>query len=230
MTSRFISDLELTDMQDSTSMFLQILSAFGAVATPIVVVIIGWIVSRNLKRLENQQWRNQELIKVRLGYYQELAPSLNDLFCYFTFVGNWKQLSPVDVVSLKRQLDRTLYSAAPLFNSKVIEAYDAFTKLCFQTFNRWGDDAKLRTGFYHRREHFPGQWMPEWDRYFDRKIDDSVTAVELEAVRAAYTAILAALVGDMDLTRSRTDYASAAVAANADVWRRTPMEDVRGKP
>lgn len=214
----------------STSAVFEFVSAFGAVATPVVVVIIGWVVSRNLKRLENQQWRNQELIKTRLGYYQELAPSLNDLFCYFTFVGNWKRMSPAHVVALKRQLDRTLYSAAPLFNSQVVKAYDAFSKLCFQTFNEWGSDAKLRTGFYHRKEHFPGNWNPEWDGQFDRKIEDSVTAEELDAIREAYTTVLAALVGDMDLTRSRTDYASAEVSANADVWRKTPMSAVGGEP
>ena len=43
--------------------------------------------------------------------------------CYLTFVGRWKQLTPPDVIALKRDLDRFFYPVAPLFSTPTAAAY-----------------------------------------------------------------------------------------------------------
>lgn len=95
------------------------LSALGSVITPFVVAAIGFLLSRQIKRVEARQWRNQELIAARLGYYREIAEPLNDLMCYFTFIGTWKELSPPQVIDRKRSLDRTFHTLAPFFSVEV---------------------------------------------------------------------------------------------------------------
>src|SRR4051812_34034144 len=85
------------------------LTAVGAIVTPIAVAVIGYGISTQLKRIEERRWRSQELIAARLRFYREIAEPLNDLMCYFTFIGTWKEHTPPEVVAVKRALDRTFH-------------------------------------------------------------------------------------------------------------------------
>src|SRR5436190_72718 len=92
---------------------LEIVKLLVSVVTPLVVAVVGIYLSRVAKRFEHLQWRNQRLIEKRIVIYDDLAPHFNDLLCYFTFVGCWKELLPSDVVALKRTVDKKIYLAAP---------------------------------------------------------------------------------------------------------------------
>jgi hypothetical protein len=190
------------------------LSAAGAVTTPIAVAIIGVILNRQLKRLEAQQWRNQELITARLAYYRELAEPLNDLMCYFTFIGAWKDFTPPEIIALKRDVDRKFHTLSPFFSIEVVHAYDSFMNLCFSTFGKWGADAKLKTSF-RRRKAGSHTWQEIWESMFVLRQEESMPPEDLEAIKVAYNEILARLVGDIQLTTTRTNYASAQVVLNA---------------
>ncbi|HEX4705710.1 MAG TPA: hypothetical protein VH352_26565, partial [Pseudonocardiaceae bacterium] len=72
-----------------TSTVLDFAKTLAAVAVPVVVAVVGHRLSLRLKLWEASQWRNQELIKARLLYYGQLAPMINDVMCYLTFIGRW---------------------------------------------------------------------------------------------------------------------------------------------
>lgn len=55
---------------------------------------------------ERAQWTNQKLIERRIAVFDEMAPLLNDLFCFFRFVGDFRAITPPEAVSRKRSLDR----------------------------------------------------------------------------------------------------------------------------
>lgn len=147
---------------------LEIAKLIASVITPIVVSILGFLIYKSTRRIESRQWLNQKVVEKRLSSYEDLAPQLNDLLCYFTFIGRWKDPTPVAVVELKRTLDRRAYIAAPLFSPKFIKAYDEFMRCCFQTYTGWGSDAKLRTDPSRRREAFGRSWQPEWENCFSQ--------------------------------------------------------------
>src|SRR5882672_3058426 len=102
---------------------LDLVRTVAAVSVPVVVAIVGYRLNHRLKRWEASQWRNQELIKARLQYYAQLAPMVNDLMCYLTFIGRWKELTPPQVIQLKRDADRLFLSVAPLFSQHAVDAY-----------------------------------------------------------------------------------------------------------
>ena len=85
-------------------------------ATPVVVVVLGLWFTRIAKRLEERQWSDRTVVERRLRVYDEMAPDLNDLLCYFTYVGRYKSFKPPSIVALKRDLDRKFHLAAPLFS------------------------------------------------------------------------------------------------------------------
>jgi len=119
-----------------------------------------------------------ELVEKRLEIYSDLAPYFNDLLCYFTFVGGWKELDPLSVISLKRVLDRKIYLAAPLFSDEFLSCCSRFQSLCFETYNAWGFDARLRTFSGPREAVLAEKWNSNWSNLFAD--DDTTDPAEIQ--------------------------------------------------
>jgi hypothetical protein len=73
--------------------------------TPITVAGLGFFVARTGRRLERVQWANQTVVTRRLEIFGQVAPKLNQLLCFATFVGGWKEIKPRDAIGLKREID-----------------------------------------------------------------------------------------------------------------------------
>jgi hypothetical protein len=190
-------------------------TAVATLAVPVVVAVMAGRFNDQLKKWEANQWRNQELIKARLEYYRILVPKMNDLMCYFTFIGSWKDLTPPQVVELKRTLDREFYCAAPLFSDSVLVAYNEFMAACFETFGSWGRNARLRTGFGRRREAAGADWNPEWEDMFSDSAVDGISEQSLVRIRELYNTLISAFASDIELNVARARYVTADVTANA---------------
>jgi hypothetical protein len=60
-----------------------------AAVTPVTVAVVGYFVARASKRLGHVQWANQTVLTRRLEIFNQVAPHLNQLLCFATFVGGW---------------------------------------------------------------------------------------------------------------------------------------------
>lgn len=152
---------------------IEIIKLIVSATTSIVIVIIGLSINKRLKVFEHKQWKNQKLIEKRLEIYSELAPMYNDLLCYYIFVGNWKELSPDNIIKHKRIIDKKINLATPLFNKEFIAECNRFVSICYKSYNGWGQDAKLRTTLEKRVEYFSGEWDNKWNSFFCDKNDCS---------------------------------------------------------
>lgn len=202
-------------------MWTDVVQAISAVSVPIVIAILAYILTRT-------QSRNDELLKVRLDYYKALTPDLNRLMCYMTFIGTWRDQSPPEVVGIKRRLDETFFCAAPLFSPDVLKAYIALMDKSFSTFGNWGTDARICSSAYRRRQSWQANspWKREWDHYFILDDGSVIAAEDLRRYRETYDALVAALVRDLNVTRSRARYTTDEVALNAHAPKRT---DITGR-
>jgi hypothetical protein len=192
-------------------LWLSIVSASGAILTPILLAAVGFTITR-------RESRSSELVRVRIDYYQALIPDLNRLMCYMTFIGPWRDMSPPEAVALKRSLDTKFYCAAPLFSTEVSSAYDALMGQSFHTFGAWGDDAKIKSSSYQRERswrHAGMSWQPEWHDFFVDRSQERISAVVLGDYRQAYDDLLARLVEDLSLSPTRSDYTTTRLALNA---------------
>ncbi|MFC3899003.1 hypothetical protein ACFOWZ_46690 [Lentzea rhizosphaerae] len=201
-------------MADMT-VVLDVVKTLAAVAVPLVVAVVGHRLTRRLKLWEASQWRNQELIKARLQYYGQLAPMINDVMCYLTFVGRWKELTPPEVIKIKRDMDRAFFSVAPLFSQQAFDAYQDFVGACFSEYTGWALDARIRSGFVRRRQTQPDSWDPEWERLFTLNETHDIDQQDLAHIRAQYNRLLAALVEDIALSEPRIRYATTDLVVNA---------------
>lgn len=125
---------------------LEITKVSVSVLTPLAVAGVGYWINRRLKSLESAQWSQQKIIERRIQAYDELAPELNRLFCFFAYVGSWKETTPPEIINLKRTLDRCAHISAPLFDPDFLPIYTGLLDCCFTTFGRWGDDASVLSG------------------------------------------------------------------------------------
>lgn len=191
-------------------------TAACAATTAILVAVFGWVITR-------RQSRNQLLLSARIDYYRQIAPDLNRLVTYMMFIGAWRDITPPEIIALKRRLDSVFYVAAPLFSPPVTSAYEAFMKRCFASFGSWGDDALIRSSPYRRRLSWQAAppWNTDWGRMFELSEDESVEAASLEELRSTYDGLVSALVGDLNINRARSEYTSAPVVANAGGPSRT---------
>ncbi|XVU30275.1 hypothetical protein ACQPZJ_25260 [Actinoplanes sp. CA-054009] len=137
--------------------------------TPLAVVAVGYVLNHRLRRVEQAQWANQTVITRRLEIFDKLAPPLNRLLCFATFVGRWKEIEPAQVIALKREIDETMYANRLLFSDDLLAAYRAFMSSMFAMFATIDADAPIRApisrpGLGDRR-NLPW-WRPELQRCF----------------------------------------------------------------
>ncbi len=145
---------------------LEIAKLLVGALTPIIIIIIGIWIAKITKRLEQKEWASRRVIERRVDVYDEISPSLNDLLTYFTFVGQWKELTPPELIEKKRLTDRNVYVSSAFFSKKFISAYFSFMHACFETYIGWGYDARLRCDPHRHKEAAKENWNNSWDVLF----------------------------------------------------------------
>ncbi len=140
---------------------VQVATLAVAALTPLTVAGLGLFVARASRRLEQVQWANQTVVTRRLDIFAQLAPGLNQLLCFATFVGGWKEVEPRHAIAVKRKLDETMYANRVLFSDELFAAYHQFMAVLFAMYASTDADALLRapieSKWGNRRN------MPWWD-------------------------------------------------------------------
>jgi hypothetical protein len=163
---------------------LEIAKLAVGVLTPILLFVLGVLVTRAARRVEDVQWASRTLIERRLELFEQLAPKLNDLYAFFLVLGHFREIEPPEAVKLKRELDRSFHSHSALFTPEFGERYRAFIDACFLTFTREAEDAKLRT-YIDRQRRERQSWSDEWVELFAVGRESSY-----EEIDAAYRALM----------------------------------------
>jgi hypothetical protein len=183
-------------MADSwTSM--QIVTVVVDALTPLTVAGLGFYVARASRRIEQVQWANQTVVTRRLDIFGKLAPGLNQLLCFATFVGGWKEIQPSQAIALKRQLDETMYANRVLFSEPLFAAYHHFMVTLFAMYATVGADAKLRAPIQ-------SQWgdrakMPWWDESMTGLFNSNLAS--LDEIQAAHDQLAERFRADLYVTR-----------------------------
>jgi hypothetical protein len=176
---------------------VQIVTVIVAALTPLTVALLGVLFTRASRRIEQVQWANQTVVTRRLDVFDKLAPRLNRLLCFATFVGGWKETDPPKAIAIKRELDETMYAYKVLFSDDLFKAYHHFMSVLFDMFGTTGADAKVRAPI-------DSQWgdrrdLPWWNDAMRVLFTDE--AVGLEQIQAAYDALGEQFRADLYVTR-----------------------------
>ena len=176
---------------------VQIVTLVVSALTPITVVVLGVLFSKASRRIEQVQWANQTVVTRRLDVFDKLAPGLNQLLCFGTFVGGWKETDPRKAITIKRDLDQIMYANKVLFSDELFAAYHRFMTVLFAMFATTGADAKARapieSKWGNRRD------LTWWNDAMSVQFTDD--AVGLDEIQAAYDELSQQFRADLYVTR-----------------------------
>jgi hypothetical protein len=196
-------------MEASSPMWLEILKLAVSVATALAVVVVGYYLTSATKRVEAMQWASQTVIERRLEIFSVVAPKLNRLLCFALFIGTWKDLTPHDVIRLKREADETMHVNRFLFSDELFATYVGFMDTLFAHFSRTDCDAPIRADIANRlgdRRKLPW-WNPQLTSCFADP--PHPTAADL---RSSYDALGEAFRRDLYVTRRELHVDSQAAS------------------
>ena len=164
-------------------MDVQYITVLSSFLTPVVILVLGiWA-----KRIATEHARrislNERIIAKRVQIYEQIGEDLNDIYTFILQIGQWKELTPADIIKKKRVLDRTMYVSRPYWSDKAFASYCAFMRAAFEAWTGVGEDAKIRTWTdqYKKLEH----WDAAWEKYFSHKEPD------ISGVRQGYRQLMA---------------------------------------
>ena len=169
---------------------LEIAKLLIAALIPISIFLVG-------HNLERSSARSQQAIKI----YNEVGPKLNSLLAYYTYVGKWKEMSPLQVIKLKRDLDAAMHTNRPMLSENLFKEYNKFMNTLFHTYQEWGKDAKLNTGWIKRKPAFEVSnkgktWSSEWNERFS---GEDFSPTRMKNARSTYAALMARFADELDL-------------------------------
>lgn len=156
-------DIQLSEqIWTSLKIPIMIIAALG----PVVIVFLISRYNRIIKGLKGKHQTNQNIVEKRIEIYERMGPKFIDILNFFCYSGNWKELSPMDMMRLKRELDQDVSTYAPVFSGDFRKRYMAFVLLCYVSHSGWEHEEKIKSLYDLRQEHVM-EWNDDWIPYFD---------------------------------------------------------------
>lgn len=159
---------------------------------PFIITFLVFRYKRIIKVLKEKQQINQKVVEKRMEVYDRIGPKLNDIFCFYCYNGNWKEISPIDILSFKRELDKDINVSTPIFSNDISEKYNSFMRLCFVSFSGWEHEEKIKSLYELRKEH-NAEWDDDWIQFFDTK-----NVVEAVKVKEMYNELIESFKKDLN--------------------------------
>jgi hypothetical protein len=163
-----------------------------AALAPIIIVFLIIRYKRIIKNLKKDQQKNQKIFEKRIEIYERIGPKLNDLLCFYSYTGNWKELTPFDILRLKKELDKEINIHAPLFSKDLGKKYLDFMHVCFVSYSGWEHKEKIKSLYEIRRDNM-AVWIDEWIPFFDTK-----NVVEAILLKERYDELIACFKRDLN--------------------------------
>ncbi|MEN8156052.1 MAG: hypothetical protein ABFS10_03820 [Bacteroidota bacterium] len=178
--------MNISEIQQAEAIwnYLEIAKLILATLAFIIIAILAFRFDRIIQHLNNRQTTNTTLAEKSINIYDSIVPKLYDILCFFSYIGEWTEITPVDIIKTKRELDKDVNIYTPLFSKELSKKYNDFIQLCFISFSGWEHDVKIKSLYELRQEHCP-VWNDEWIQYFDTN-----NVVEATTMRERYTELI----------------------------------------
>lgn len=172
---------------------LKIAVIIVAVLGPVIITFLIIRYKKIIKGLKQEHQTNQGIIEKRIEVYDRMGSKLNDLLCFYCYSGNWKELTPMDILRKKMELDKDINTYSPIFSDELSKKYGAFIQLCFVSFTGWDHKEKIKSLVELRQEHNE-EWNDDWIPMFDTN-----NVVEATKMRERYDDLIGYFKREMTL-------------------------------
>lgn len=169
---------------------LELTKLFVSILTPLAVLLVGVVINGSMAD-------KSRMLTQRLKIYETIGENLNDIHVYFTYVGDWKELSPIDIIQRKRNADKFVQIYKPFLSNRFYTQYVNFMSAVYERRDpKLFQETRLRTESAIRITHFKktGEaWDPSWNALFTEE------KVDAHAVRVAYETLTRDLAVELQL-------------------------------
>lgn len=159
----------------------------------IIFTFLAFRYIKLVKQQNNKQKTNEKLFEKKVEIYDRIVTKLYDILCFYCYVGNWIEITPIDIKRLKKELDKEMNIYTPLLSDELGEKYIGFIQLCFISNSGWEHDSKIKSLYEKRQEHNV-KWNDDWIQYFDTK-----NVVEAIKMKEKYNEMIDAFRKDLSL-------------------------------
>lgn len=121
------------------------LNFISGISMPVVLAIFGFLINRQLAGYRSKLTINVKLIEKRIALYDEIGPELHKVYQFYRRVGNWRELSPTEILDIKLQLDTSIHVNKPYWSVAFFECYMCFMQVCFSVNSREHEKTQLKT-------------------------------------------------------------------------------------
>ena len=168
------------------------------VLVPLVLLMIGLWAKKIGERIEQRASFSQMEVEWRIRVFEEINPLLNAMYCFFNYVGEWKTMSPGQIIQIKRRCDRIIYSHRFFWSAELMRSYAEFVGMCFEEYTGIGQDLRLRANVEMYRKGAE-KWEESWEDMFVPP-DERIRRAEFGR---RYEHLLAVAVRDLKIFGSR---------------------------
>ena len=165
---------------------LEIVKVVISASIPVAIFGAGALLAKQAREYEANQWILRKRYDTRLERWQEIAPLLNDLLCFFMLFGHFREMTPPEAIKRKRQLDRAVHANHYIFGESFLTAYDNFMSLGFKTYVGVGQDALIRAPVAIQRAERGSTWQDSWREFF---VGEQEVVPSRADLAAAYNAV-----------------------------------------
>lgn len=139
---------------------MEIAKFAASIIAPFVLAFCGYfiwdaqrlIVERREIALREQQKASEarataqeNLRQLRNTVYNNVAPLIREVLTYHFHVGSWKELSPAEVIRMKRILDRLVYGQDAVLSPTFANLYHNFMREAFATAGNSYGESRIRS-------------------------------------------------------------------------------------
>lgn len=132
--------------------------------TPLAIFGLGFFAKAVADRYERERALFEAQAQWRLEIFREMSVYLNDIYCFYTYVGEWRCITPDAATKSKREADRLVATNYFLWSASFLDAWKAFSETAFEANRGRGKSFRFRANVDMHRES--PHWLPEWEERF----------------------------------------------------------------
>jgi len=161
---------------------------------PLSIFVLGGVVERRSQLLEQTIWKAQKGIEWKQSLFDRTIGGFNKLFCAFNYIGNWRNLSPQEIIETKRALDVEIYGYRMLLSPETVTAYNKLSDVAFSTFRGRGLQMQIRANvsMYAGSAH-------DWNDSYREMFVPDAEHVKRRDFNSAYENFMSLYFGDVGL-------------------------------
>jgi len=131
-----------------------------------MIVARSEIVLREERTAADARVKAEETLRqLRITVYNNAAPLIREVLTYHFHAGNWKELSPAEVIKMKRALDGFVYAQDAVLSPTFANVYHNFMREAFAAAGNSRDESRIRSSAACRPRS-PDQRDPEREKWF----------------------------------------------------------------